>query len=640
MTIIAGITGIGAPARFQQHCRSAIAVQRLFADSANIELDHSQFAVLAGSPGTLGRPSKHSNPQYSLVADIRFDNRAELIADLGLSNAEQSDLADADLLLLSWSKWEAGLLDRLAGSFAFAVHDQSRNRTFLVRDPFGERPLNFGVRGGRLSFASMPIGVWPEEALSPDLDVLAKQYRDCLLPPEQSNFHNVTRVAPGHFVEFVDGSVRTRRYWEPDSSPSTRTDDELVAEFRFVLDKAVDARLSSRSSPTSSMLSSGFDSSSVTGTAARLLDSPELLTAFTSAPAYNDILLPVSRFADETPIAAQSAKMLGIQHRVIRDKTPILSSIRGLSQYFQAPAPNPINLGWWRRIMDEVRATGQSSILVAVEGNFTVSYGGTFVLPTYIRHGRWLRWFRETRHIVRSHTYLRWRGALFSSFESRLPRVAKRSLQRLFDREPYLAELDFMNPAFTDPSPEPAVHISGDLFADRLALLSLHDNGERYKGMTALTGVDERDPTVDRRLVEFCLSLRPEHLLNRGEPRPLAREAFSDRMNAQVFDFTVRGHQSADWYCRLLKREAVEMLDEIRTTRAAELLDIPKLDIAIHNWPEFDPKAYWTLMPFSRSIWQTLNIGLFLAETERCAKQRHQPGPFSQSSGSVGRLMS
>src|SRR5256885_770604 len=81
---------------------------------------------------------------------------------------------------------------------------------------------------------------------------------------------------------------------------------------------------------------------------------------------------------------------------------------------------------------------------------------------------------------------------------------------------------------------------SGHLIDDRLLLLSLHDNGERYKGMTALTGIDERDPTADRRLVEFCLALRPEHLLYRGEPRPLAREAFSDRINPQVFDFAVR----------------------------------------------------------------------------------------------------
>jgi asparagine synthase (glutamine-hydrolysing) len=623
MTIIAGIIGTGASAAFEEHCRRSLAAQQRFADSGDVEIDRSEFATLGGSRGTLARQSRLSGPRFSLVADIRFDNRASLAAALELTPSEQSRLSDADLLLLAWSRWEEQALERIVGSFAFVVHDRSRRRTFLVRDAFGERPLNYSIRDQRLSFSSMPSGVWPDEPLSPDLEVLAKQYRGCLLPPEQSNFHGIARVAPGHLVEFADASATARRYWKPTPSALPRKHSELVSAFRSVLDDAVDARLSGRSKPNSSMLSSGFDSSSVTGTAARLLDRPDLLTAFTSAPSYDKIMLPASRFANEAPIAAETAKMLGIHHRVIRDTTPILSSIRGMAQYFEAPAPNPLNFAWWRKILDEVRALGQSSLLVAVEGNFTISYGGTFILPVYIRQGRWLQWLRETRDTVHSHTHLRWRGAFFSSFETFLPAAAVRGLQWLFNRRPGVdqPELDFLNPAFSDPWHELAVRTTGDLVEDRLLLLSLHDNGERYKGMNALTGVEERDPTVDRRLVEFCLSLKPEHLQHRGEPRPLAREAFSDRMNPQVFDFAVRGQQSADWYCRLLKSEALEMLDEIRATSAADLLNIPKLEASINQWPEFDPKGYWTLLPWGRNVWQALNMGLFLAETERGSKR-------------------
>jgi hypothetical protein len=111
--------------------------------------------------------------------------------------------------------------------------------------------------------------------------------------------------------------------------------------------------------------------------------------------------------------------------------------------------------------------------------------------------------------------------------------------------------------------------------------------------------------------------MEPEHLLHQGEPRPLAREAFSDRMNPRVFDSSTRGFQSADWYARMHKSEAKDILDEIRTTMAADLLDIPKLEAAIDRWPAFDPNGYGSLFAFGRGVSQALNWGLFLAETER-----------------------
>jgi len=617
VTIFAGIAGSGGSAStFKQHCRQALASQRLYIGDADLDVRAFDSCAIGGCLAALARQSKDTNPDLTLAADVRLDNRAEICAGLGLHRATASLHSDPDLLLAAWSRWGEDSLDQLVGSFAFAVYDRSSGTTFLVRDPFGERPLNYGVRKHRLAFASMPSGVWPAESLRADLEVLAAQYRCRLLPPDQSNFLDIVRVAPGHLVRFSGGSPIVRRYWAPVPAPLPKSHDDLVDAFRATFDVAVDARLSGRSAPNSSMLSSGFDSSSVTGTAARLLDRPDLLTAYTSGPAFDQHLLPISRFADETEIAANSAQMLGIRHRIIRDRTPILDSIRGVSRYFQAPAPNPVNFAWWRRILDDVRSSGQSSLLVAVEGNFTVSFGGTMVLTAYLRQGRLLRWLRETRDTVRTHRFMRLRGALFASFEGLLPLAAVQAAQKLFDRSPNAPEYDFIHPAFDDPDPPPAVRMTGDLRKDRLTLLSLHDNGERYKGMTALTAVEERDPTIDRRFVELCLSLRPEDLMYRGEPRPLAREALSDRMNPQVFNFSRRGIQSADWYDRLSRSDAADMLYELKGTAAAELLDIPKIQDAIDHWPTFDAAADHRLTPFGRGIWWAFSMGLFLAELE------------------------
>src|ERR1700690_3178221 len=41
----------------------------------------------------------------ALVADVRLDNRAELEAELGLSQQQAAEMADSDLLLAAWQRW-------------------------------------------------------------------------------------------------------------------------------------------------------------------------------------------------------------------------------------------------------------------------------------------------------------------------------------------------------------------------------------------------------------------------------------------------------------------------------------------------------------------------------------------------------
>ena len=94
-----------------------------------------------------------------VAADARVDNRNELIAELGLSRLEWQGRPECDLLLLGWSRWGEGLLDRLVGDFALAVFDKRERRLYLARDPSGQRPCFYSQSGTRLAFASMPSGL-------------------------------------------------------------------------------------------------------------------------------------------------------------------------------------------------------------------------------------------------------------------------------------------------------------------------------------------------------------------------------------------------------------------------------------------------------------------------------------------------
>src|SRR2546421_6293034 len=59
-----------------------------------------------------------------------------------------SDVCSSDL----YEQWGEGLLERLNGQFAFALHDRRTASLFLARDRFGILPLYYAERGGDLYF--------------------------------------------------------------------------------------------------------------------------------------------------------------------------------------------------------------------------------------------------------------------------------------------------------------------------------------------------------------------------------------------------------------------------------------------------------------------------------------------------------
>ena len=75
--------------------------------------------------------------RFLLVADIRLDNRDELIRDLGAGAAQFDHETDSSVLLHAWIRWKERCLDRIVGDFAFAVWDEVERTLTLARDHTG-----------------------------------------------------------------------------------------------------------------------------------------------------------------------------------------------------------------------------------------------------------------------------------------------------------------------------------------------------------------------------------------------------------------------------------------------------------------------------------------------------------------------
>ena len=627
MTAIAGIVSFRPDRSLDRLCHSSLEAQSAYGTGRpsvrcidDVALGIDLFPTL---PEDKFDCQPLANGRCLLIADIRLDNRDELLLQLGRSAGQFKEVADADILLQSWLRWKEKCLDRLVGSFAFAVFDRDRRQLILARDTVGARPLAYRAENGVLRFASMPSGVVAPELLKSDLCAITAGLTGAPTSHDRSCFEHVRVLPPGHFLQFTPAGISLRRYWEPARSYArNRSFDNTVAEYRERLDLAVTANMRRRSPTIALQLSSGYDSSAVTGTAARLQRPGDRLIAFTSAPAPGfDLLQFRGRIADEFAIAAETAAALNIPHVIVRDGTPLLNAMHGYTRWYQQPVANIFNQGWWQEISSRASAMGAGSLLTAATGNLTISFGGLPVLAYWLRTGRWLRWLSEARAAKRSND-ARWRGVLFASFAPWLPARFIRELEQAFRGAAADGETCFLRREaieryshFWDAGDEWG--LTGDPFADRIKFIRASDFGHHRKGLLGQTGIDERDPTADRRLIEFCLSMPPEQLLDKGMFKPAARAALADRVPRQILQLRRRGYQGADWAARLRSNDMLEIVEEISPSPAAEVLDLEQMRRAIASWPRMERSNAVRTAALGRSLTDALAAGHFVAEVQR-----------------------
>jgi asparagine synthase (glutamine-hydrolysing) len=637
VTALAGYWAPGFPAP-RRLCRTMLAAQAAYGGPTP-HIDAQDGLALGLSLHTLlpeertsVRPLTGASGRIRLVADLRLDNRAELAAALGLTHRDETDAADSLLLLRALERWGVDAIDRLVGDFAFAWYDAAERRLRLVRDTIGTRPLFWHRSRGGFAFATMPSGLHalPDVPRAPDLEGVARFA--ALLHPSgaETCWEAVRRVEPGHVLEVDEGGERPLRWWHPRRQVlELPRQSDYIDAFRETVDQAVASRLRGAEGLVAAHLSAGWDSSTVAATAARLLaPTGGRVLAFTSVPAPGAAvdLLP-GRIADEGPIAAAVAAMHpNMDHRLMPSSgaSPI-GALDVQFETFQRPMHNLCNHVWLSEIRTSACAAGARVLLSGEIGNWTVSLGPYSLLADYLAAGRVRDWARAAFKLARERRS-RLRGIAARSFGPWIPGFAWRHLSRLSSARSPADDSALAPDAYPHLHRAQADHYYGRarrpaaIHSSVLRALGQIDYGEYRKGVFAGWGVDKRDPTADRRLIDFCLSLPLEQLFRDGERRPLARAALSDRLPRLLLDEQRKGYQSADWALALRRDRAnVEaLIEEIAACdAAASMLNIARLRELVRTWPEGPLADQRALSPYRSTLLHALSAGHFILRASR-----------------------
>src|SRR5262245_36234230 len=351
-----------------------------------------------------------------ITADLRLDNRDDVLARIGVAPQDAIAWPDSRVLLTAWEGYGDEIWPTLRGPFAAAIWDPRSRILRLVRDHLGLNVVMWHRSEHFFAFATMPKGLFalpdvPRELSEEKIaDFLVLNHAD----HATTIYRNICRVLPAHVLQLkTDGTMEQRRYWsaaaiEPLRLPSNAA---YADGLRECLDRAVRRQMRS-AHPIGCYLSGGLDSSSVAALAARALgERNQRLAAFTQVPrAGFDGAVPRGRYADETPYVEAIRKLAGnidVDY-VHNDACDDFAELERFFVALEGPVRNPTNLGWMLAIPRRARAQGARVLLAGTYGNYTISWYGWSQTVDHLLRGRLITAYRQWRLYYRHSPYSRW----------------------------------------------------------------------------------------------------------------------------------------------------------------------------------------------------------------------------------------
>jgi asparagine synthase (glutamine-hydrolysing) len=257
-----GPDGVRVQAVERERVKAVLAHARL----SIIDLKHGWQPLTAAGCTVIGNGEIYN---YKELAD-EFSLRGKLTTG-----------SDFEPLLHLYAQQGEKAFDKLRGMYAFCLigHD---GRVWLVRDPFGIKPLYWRQAEGILQFASEPRALLHEVKSAPQVEnepvqeLLAFNYST----GRNTVFRGIRRLKPGEVAEVVYGRPAPKRMRSPLPKPNAPPKDEagLLQALDRVLEDSV--ALHQRSDvPYGLFLSGGIDSSVIAAMMARLNERP--VTTFT-----------------------------------------------------------------------------------------------------------------------------------------------------------------------------------------------------------------------------------------------------------------------------------------------------------------------------------------------------------------------
>ncbi|MGD0696130.1 MAG: asparagine synthase (glutamine-hydrolyzing) [Terriglobia bacterium] len=481
---------------------------------------------------------------------------------------------DTEVIVHLYEDLGAGCVEKLRGMFAIAIYDERRRSLLLARDRLGKKPLHYSFRDGRLLFGSEIKTIF---AVAPELkeikhEAILQYFTFGYISDPHTAFRDIHKLPPGHLLEFSDGKLSVRQYWDVPAygTQEPRSEEECLEEMEQRLAEAVRIRLIS-DVPLGALLSGGTDSSTVVALMARASSKP--VKTFSIGFGNQDF--------NEADYARLVAKRFSTEHHELVLEPDIGETLDKLTRILEEPFADSSILPTYF-----VSCLARQHVTVALAGD-----AGDELFAGYDRYmvnmrrrhfdlipGWAGRFYRERVHPRLSHTTRGRRFAYNASLPWRERYLDNISALRFQDREASFLTRDFRAAAQDCPDPM-------DLFRayfekaparDRLSQLLYLDTKTyltadilcKVDRMSMATSLEVRVPILDHIFLEWVTAL-PARWKLRGSQQKYIFKKLAARVGVpqEVLHRPKQGFALplVHWMRREFKEDLARLLLEPRT---------------------------------------------------------------------------
>lgn len=488
---------------------------------------------------------------------------------------------DTEVVLRAFLQWDVASFSRLRGMFAAAIWSESARRLVLVRDRMGIKPLYLRRNGRDIQFGSELKTLFnhPNANRSINHDGLNYFLSLNYIPGPHTMVKGIEKLPPGHWLEWLDGNVRSEPYWKLRFQVNHKqTLVEATHDLDRLLRESVREHLIS-DVPLGVWASGGLDSSTILHYAAQ--EVPKLKTFSVSF---------LGRNFDESRYFREAASIYGTDHHEfdLNPNEDLTGAVEQIAYYSDEPSADAGALPVWflskmtrRHVTVALSGEGADELFGGYYTYLADRYAATIrLLPSPLRRFG----LNMLRALPASDEKI--------SFEYKAKRFLTGSML-----PPVQAHL-FWNGTFEDSAKRRLIHLNGHpsldallppeaehagllnryLWLDQLCYLP-DDILYKCDRMSMANSLEVRPPFLDHRIVEFAASLPENFKINGSKLKFILREVMKDKLPASILHrkkegFDIPAHH---WFRGPLK----QMLRDVVNERAVR-------DLGLFQWPEIE----------------------------------------------------
>lgn len=501
------------------------------------------------------------------TADVLLDNRKDLCRLLEID--ETSSLSDGEIMLQTIEKFGDSAPDMFLGAYTYLYYNRGTNTLQLVVDCVQERTVYYSIQDNIFYFSTLmdPLAKLLHSKINQDwcADFLSMDNLLIFCDAESTIYENIYNLPAATVLTCTQNKVTKNQYWNPIPlihSNAHLSDSEVQKRLLDIFTDAVISKIPDHEN-ISILLSGGLDSNSVAAIAAPYLKKQNrMLYSYTSVPLKDyKSEFPKKLLVDESDLVK---KTTSIYTNII----PTFVSLEDQNSWdlhfdelkiTEFPYKSTMNLLWIKESMDLAYKNNSRIMLCGEYGNTTISYFDTgLYLADLFTHFQWIKLIKELNLYHENYNFSR-KSMLKYAVSHNLPHNKYRKLKKPNYGNSYIKESFIQQTHVGERKLQLEQQFNKAAHSYKISRefviqdISLRQIGETNTKHSLATGVIERDPTKDKKVIEFCISLPLAQFNKDGIERRLVRACFKEILPKHILEDKKRGRQSADELFRIQK---------------------------------------------------------------------------------------